>query len=54
MTIINILLLKIIIHNIIVSITIAERMIAGIPNAREGKLSMPQMMVVTNASMKKS
>ena len=30
------------------------RTIAGIPNAREGKLSMPQMMVVTNASMRKS
>ena len=35
-------------------ITIAENTIAGIPNARESKLSMPQMMVVTNASMRKS
>ena len=35
-------------------ITITPRKIAGRPNARDIKIRMEQMIVVTNASMKKS
>ena len=35
-------------------LTIAERIIAGIPNARDSKLRIAQMMVVTMARMRKS
>ena len=35
-------------------LTIAERTIAGIPNARDSKLKIAQMIVVTMARMRKS
>ena len=48
--------LSIPLHNVDIYwfITITPRIIAGMPNARDIKIRMEQMMVTTNDSMKKS
>ena len=47
-------LAKVSCYMVILLHTNTAHLIAEIPNGRESKLSMPQMMVVTNASMRKS